>query len=84
MALNIKSDEAHELARILAEATGVTMTDAVTEALRRSVAHATRTSGDELLLAEVAAIQAFVSDLPTRDSRTPEEILAYDDDGLPG
>ncbi len=43
----------------------------------------TRSGDRELLLAEVAAIQQFVADLPDRDPRSAEEILGYDDLGLP-
>lgn len=84
MALNIKSDEAHELARAVAEATGSSLTDAVTGALRRSLRDLSGRTEEALLLAEVAEIQKFVASLPTRDDRTPEEILGYDATGLPG
>ncbi len=83
MALNIKSDEAHELARKLAEARGTSMTDAVTEALRRTLGAETPTRRTELLVREVAEIQRFVADLPDRDARTADEILGYDERGLP-
>ena len=85
MALNIKSDEAHRLARRLAETTGTSLTDAVTGALRRTLsAEESRGSDAELLVREVAEIQRFVADLPDRDTRIPEEILGYDASGLPG
>ncbi len=85
MALNIKSDEAHRLAKELAQATGTTLTDAVTEALRHRVRSAVdRGAEDEaLLLAEIEEIQQLVASLPDRDTRTPEEILGYDALGLP-
>jgi antitoxin VapB len=83
MALNIKSESAHRLARELAEATGVSLTEAVTTALERSVASTARSGSRALLLAEVEAIQRFVADLPDRDARTADEILDYDDRGLP-
>lgn len=84
MALNIKNDEAHRLARELAEARGVSLTDAVTDALRNGV-KATRTDGDEArLLREIATIQDFLAALPDRDTRSAEEILGYDEQGLPG
>jgi hypothetical protein len=41
-------------------------------------------AGLEALLAEVAQVQALVADLPDRDVRSPEEILGYDERGLPG
>jgi antitoxin VapB len=85
MALNIKSDEAHRMAKELASARGSTLTDAVTSALSESL-RATRNpaAGLEALLAEVAQVQALVADLPDRDVRSPEEILGYDERGLPG
>ena len=83
MALNIKSDEAHRLARRLAEATGTSLTEAVRSALERTLSAETQWVGPELLLAEVAEIQGFVADLPDRDPRTPDEILGFDDTGLP-
>ena len=35
-------------------------------------------------LAEVKEIQAFVAALPDRETLSPEEILGYDEYGLPG
>ena len=84
MSLNIKNPEAHRLARELAEVTGGSLTDAVTDALRGSLAEARRKDSVEILLQEVREIQSFVADLPDRDTRTPEEILGYDHHGLPG
>jgi antitoxin VapB len=84
MSLNIKNPEAHRLARELAEVTGGTLTEAVTEALRDRLAEARMKDSVDLLLKEVREIQAFVADLPDRDTRTPEEILGYDDRGIPG
>jgi antitoxin VapB len=82
MSLNIKNPEAHRLARELAEATGGTLTDAVTEALRDRLDEVRRKDPVDLLLEEVREIQAFLADLPDRDLRTPEEILEYDSHGL--
>jgi antitoxin VapB len=84
MALNIKNEEAHRMASLLAEAKGTTLTDAVTAALRESLARTSRGSDFETLLAEVSEIQRFVADLPDRDTRPADEILGYDDQGLPG
>ena len=84
MALNIKSEEAHRLARELAEATGTTLTDAVTSALHRTLSQETKPAGVEVLLAEVAEIQQFVADLPDRDDRRADDLLGYDEQGLPG
>lgn len=84
MALNIKSEEAHRLAKALADAQGTTMTDAVTEALRRRLGEESHEGDAGVLVAEVREIQRFVADLPDRDGRSAEEILGYDEHGLPG
>lgn len=83
MALNIKSDEAHRLAKELANATGSSLTEAVTSALRLTLEAEVQASEPDLLLLEVAEIQRFLADLPDRDARSPDEILGYDDAGLP-
>ena len=83
MALNIKSDEAHRLAKELAAATGSSLREAVTSALRLTLAAEMQASEPDLLLLEVAEIQRFLADLPDRDTRSPDEILGYDDAGLP-
>lgn len=67
------------MARELAEARGTTLTEPVASALDATVG----TAEPEVLLAEVAEIQSFVSDLPDRDPRHPSEILNYDEVGLP-
>jgi antitoxin VapB len=83
MTLNIKSQEAHRLARELAEARGGSMTEAVTEALRQSLRSASRDDQTDVLLREVAELQRFVAELPDRDLRSPDEILGYGPGGLP-
>lgn len=84
MALNIKSEEAHRLAKELASATGTSLTEAVTSALQRTLSSESQGTSLEVLLAEVGEIQRFVADLPDRDLRTADEILGYDSTGLPG
>ena len=83
MALNIKNPEAHRLAQELADSTGATLTDAVTDALKERLSSLRRAEPVEVLMEEVREIQTFVADLPERDSRTPEELLGFDDFGLP-
>jgi len=67
----------------LAEETGASLTEAVTEALRERLAAVRVTPTGDLLDAEVAEIQAFVASLPDRDGRSDEEIMGYDEFGLP-
>lgn len=82
MALSIKSDEADQLARELAAETGETLTEAVVIALRERLdrEHARHAAS---MRARLARLAADVAVLPVADSRAPEEIIGYDDAGLP-
>jgi len=84
MSLNIKNEDAHRLAKELAEARGSSLTEAVTSALAASL-RSTRAgdAGVDALLAEVRQVQSLVASLPDRDTRAPDEILGYDELGLP-
>ncbi len=83
MALNIKNPEADRLAHQLANATGESLTEAVINALRDRLAAVQRQQERGALLEDVSDIQAFVASLPDRDTRTADEILGYDEFGLP-
>lgn len=83
MALNIKSPEAHELARELAVETGESITVAVTEAVRERLAAVRATGSPDVLLAEVASIQEFVASLPDIDGCSLDADLGHDEFGLP-
>jgi antitoxin VapB len=83
VALNIKNPEADALAHELAAATGESLTEAVTEALRARLEAVRRRAAGAPLLAEVAQLQGFLRDLPDRDSRPPDALLGYDSYGLP-
>jgi len=84
MARNIKKPEADRLAHELAEQTGDSLTGVVVEALRDRLAAVREGTPFEVLWADVKEIQAFLADLPDRDTRSPDEILGYDERGLPG
>ncbi len=83
MALTIKNDEAHRLTREIAAATGSSLTDAVVTALREKLASLRKEGEPTALAEEVRRIQDFVASLPVRDTRSPDEILGYDEFGLP-
>jgi antitoxin VapB len=83
MALNIKNVETDRLAHELAAATGESLTLAVTRALRERLATVTRRHNMGVVERDVAEIQAFVASLPDRDARPADEILGYDEFGLP-
>ena len=82
MALSIKSDKADRLARELAAETGETLTEAVETALRERLdrQHARHAASMRTRLKRLAA---DVAALRVADDRTAEEIIGYDDAGLP-
>lgn len=83
MALNIKNPQTERLAHLLAEETGESLTEAVTTALRERLAAVRRMAERDQLIASVESIQDMLAAIPDRDTRTPEEILGYDEFGLP-
>jgi antitoxin VapB len=83
MALNIKNPEADRLARELSTATGETITEAIVQALRERLRRVRGRSRGPRLRDELRDIRQRVAGLPVRDRRTPDEILGYDEHGLP-
>lgn len=83
MALNIKNPEAERLAHELADETGDTVTGAVKAALEERLRQIRRQRDNRSALVDVASIQALISNLPDLDVRSAEEILGYDEFGLP-
>lgn len=82
MALNIKDPEADRLARRLSALTGESITTAVKTAVRERIEREERTRG-RASYEELMAIAKRIASAPDRDTRTPDEILGYDERGLP-
>jgi antitoxin VapB len=83
--LNIRDPEVHQLARDVAEATGETMTDAVRTALRERLERVRRV-GEAESQRRYEAIMEFARwwrEQPVDDPRSFDEILDYDEEGLP-
>ena len=84
MALSIKSPEADRLARDLAKTTGESITVAVIVAMRERLAREERKQENKrLLIADVMAIADHCASLPILDPRTEDEIMGWDENGLP-
>jgi antitoxin VapB len=81
--LNIKDPEADRLARQLAEATGETITRAVTIAVRERLARVTGRRTGRSLADELDEIALRCAALPVLDDRSEDDILGYDATGLP-
>ena len=84
MPISIKTPEADRLARPLAATTGETITVAVIIAMRERLAREERKrQNTDALLEEVRAISHHCASLPVLDTRTDDEILGYDENGIP-
>lgn len=85
MPLNVKNDEAHELARELSDLTETTITEVVTLALRESLARERRRRQvqQRRQVQDLLQIAAECGELPVLDDRAPDEILAYNEHGAP-
>lgn len=83
MALSIKHPEADALAREVSKLTGESLTEAVVSSLRERLRVIRGRASAPRLEEELAAIRLRCSTLPVLDSRSAEEILGYDDRGLP-
>jgi antitoxin VapB len=80
MALHIKDPEAAKLAHELAELKGEQVEQAVLNALRDQLA---RQQEIARKLERVREIQRRVAALPVLDPRTPDEIIGYNEFGVP-
>jgi antitoxin VapB len=83
MALSLKDPEADRLAREIADRTGETLTGAIVVALRERLARLRAKPRRRRLSDELREISLRVSSLPRLDDRSDDEILGYDEDGLP-
>jgi antitoxin VapB len=83
MPLSIKHPEADRLARELAARTGESLTEAVMNALRERLDRHPSRKRPLRLRDELRAIRERCAKLPVLDNRTPDQILGYDERGLP-
>jgi antitoxin VapB len=79
MVLSIKSAKADQLARELAELTGKSITEVVESSLEARLELERRRRGQRSLVDVVERFQA----LPVLDDRPSDDIIGYDDHGLP-
>ena len=83
MSLNIKSDEAHRLARQLAQLTGESMTEAVTRALAERLERVSHERGGSLANRLLAIGRDCAAHLKEPYRSIDHGELLYDDRGLP-
>jgi antitoxin VapB len=83
MPLSIRNQKAEKLARELAAESGETITQAITHALEERLARIRGRSTVIDLMEEVLKISKRCSAIPDQDQRSADEILGYDDRGVP-
>ncbi len=83
MPLNIKDPATEKVVRELAAATGESVTGAVRRAAEERLQRIRRHGPGRSLAEELLEIGARCSALPEVDRRSAEEILGYDEHGLP-
>jgi antitoxin VapB len=77
--LYLKNPAAHRLAEHVSKRMGVTLSDAVVSVLEEKI----QQTGRPLHRARLDALCAKIGSLPVVDARTPDEILGYDEFGIP-
>lgn len=85
MSVLIRDPEADRLVRELAERTGETLTDAVKIAARERLERLSRSPADKDRIdkKKLERILTEIRSYPITDGRTADEILGYDESGLP-
>jgi len=83
MPLSIKSYETERLAREIAARTGESLTGAIQTALQERLERLSRPQQNRNVTNQLREILRRVDRLPVLDSRSPDEIVGYDENGLP-
>ena len=83
MPLSFKNDATERLARKVADATGESLTEAIQKALEERWARLSAKRRNRLLASQVEDLLHRVDALPVLDSRSADEILGYDEHGMP-
>lgn len=83
MSLNIKDAHTHALAKKLASLTGESLTTAVKHAIQAKLQQVEKAQGRASLAKELDHIALLCAKLPRRDKRSADQIIGYDESGLP-
>lgn len=83
MPLSIKNEATERLAREVADEAGESLTKAIQTSLEERLERLKLRRRNRLLESQIDEILARVDQIPILDSRTPDEILDYDENGLP-
>ena len=82
MPLSIRNEKAEKLARKVASLSDETITEAIIHALEERLERITGRRQAPDLMEDINTISRRCSNLPDLDTRTPDEILGYNDNGV--
>jgi antitoxin VapB len=83
MPLSIKNETTERLARQVADEAGESITEAIQKSLEERLGRLKRRRKSRLLASQIEDLLRRVDALPILDSRSEDEILGYDKDGIP-
>lgn len=83
MPLSIKNESTERLARQVADETGESITEAIQKSLEERWERLKVRRRSRVLSRQIEDILQRVDAMPTVDDRPPDEILGYDEHGLP-
>jgi antitoxin VapB len=83
MPLSIKNGATERLARQVARETGESITEAIEKALEERLARLKSKRRSRILGTQIDDLLRRMDALPTLDARTADEILGYDERGMP-
>jgi antitoxin VapB len=83
MPLSIRNSEVERLARALSRLTGEGLTQTILQALRERHQRVRAARREQRLLEDLTEIARRAASLPARDRRSADEIIGYDEHGLP-
>lgn len=83
MPLSIKNEDTERLARKVASVTGESLTEAIHKALEERWGKLRANRRHQVLTDQIEDLLRRVDSLPTLDARPEDEILGYDEHGVP-
>ena len=83
MPLSIKNPATERLARQVAGETGESITEAIQKSLEERWERLKARRRNRVLTGQIEDLLRRVDALPTLDDRSPDEILGYDEHGIP-
>lgn len=83
MPLSIKNPATERLAREVARQTGETLTEAIQRSLQERIERLSQRRRGRIMTEKLQDILRRVDALPTLDTRSEDEILGYDAQGIP-